>query len=59
MKRLSAAVLATALVWPCSAAYANAQAIEYAAGGLVFKQSPTISMMREDLYISEKEVRVS
>lgn len=59
MKRLSAAVLTTALVWPWAAAHANAQAVEYAAGGLVFKESPTISMVHEDLYVSTREIRVS
>lgn len=57
--RLMLALAGAALaVWPWAAAQANAQSAEYAAGGLVFKQSASIAMTSEDLYLSMRQVRV-
>ena len=48
----------TGMVLACGGVRANAASAEYAAGGLVFKPSATISMASEDLYRSMYQVRV-
>jgi hypothetical protein len=56
MKTLSFFVAASALATP---ALANDSTAETAAGGLVLTRSGTIDMVSEDLFVSEKQVRVA
>lgn len=49
----------TALLVLAGPAYANDSEAELSLGGLVLKQSDSISMDSEDLYISEDQVRIS
>jgi hypothetical protein len=56
MKTLSFLIAATAVATP---ALANDSTAETAAGGLVLTRSDSIDMVSEDLFVSEKRVRVA